>query len=219
MATKKTAPTTPVPPPVVVNGNEIEGLTKGMTQSQRLAALATRPSMAAAFTVKAFSGICNDVDEFDIIYELQKAGNEVVIGDMSRVEKMLVNQAITLDNIFNQMAQRAAKQQTFKGIEVFLRLAMKAQAQARSTAEALALLKNPQPYIRQANVTSGPQQVNNTYAGASAHTGIPTGAGNFQSEPNKLLEADHGQRLDTRAQGAAGRVNQTVEAVGAVHRA
>ena len=216
MATKKTEPTTP---PVVLNGTAIEGLNKTMTQSQAMASLATRSSGMAAFTVKAYSAFNTDTEESDIVLALQKAGDEVVAGDMGRVERMLVNQAITLDNIFNQMAQRAAKQQTFKGIEVFLRLAMKAQAQARSTAEALALLKNPQPYIRQANVTSGPQQVNNTYAGASAHTGIPTGAGNFQSEPNKLLEADHGQRLDTRAQGASGRVNQTVEAVGAVHRA
>ena len=54
-----------------------------------------------------------------------------------------------------------------------MRLALKAQAQARSTAEALALLKNPQPYIRQVNVTTGPQQVNNTYASASSNDGTP----------------------------------------------
>ena len=95
-----------------------------------------------------------------------------------------------------------------------MRLALKAQAQARSTAEALALLKNPMPYIRQANMTTGPQQVNNGYAGTPSHSGIQSGAGNIQSEQNKLLEADHGNYLDTRAQGAAGRVNQTVEAVG-----
>ncbi len=70
-----------------------------------------------------------------------------------------------------------------------MRLALKAQAQARSTAEALALLKNPQPYIRQANIANGHQQVNNTYASASAHTGIPTGAKNFESAQNRLLEA------------------------------
>ena len=95
-----------------------------------------------------------------------------------------------------------------------MRLALKAQAQARSTAEALALLKNPQPYIRQANMTTGPQQVNNAYADTPSHSGIQSGAGNIQSEQNKLLEADHGNHLDTRARGAASRVNQTVAAVG-----
>lgn len=208
MATIKSKPT---PPTVVLQGDGIEGLSKSMTQSQMMAALATRQTMAA-FTVKAYAAIAKDADEFDIIAELQKAGAEVVGGNMGRIEKMLVTQAITLDNIFNNLAQRSAKQETFKGIEVLLRLALKAQAQARSTAEALALLKNPQPYIRQANMTTGPQQVNNAYAGGS-------GAGNSQSEPNKLLEADHGNDLDTRAQGTASRVNQTVEAVDAVHRA
>jgi hypothetical protein len=67
--------------------------------------------------------------------------------------------------------------------------------------------------MKQANMTTGPQQVNNGYAGTPSHTGIQSGAGDFQSEPNKLLKADHGNYLDTRAQGAAGRVNQTVEAV------
>ena len=61
-----------------------------------------------------------------------------------------------------------------------MRLALKAQAQARSTAEALALLKNPMPYIRQANIANGPQQVNNCgaagelqeqYTQARAHAG------------------------------------------------
>ena len=72
-----------------------------------------------------------------------------------------------------------------------MRLALKAQAQAqaRSTAEALALLKNPMPYIKQANMTTGPQQVNSTYAGTPSHSGIQSGAGNSRSEPNKLLDS------------------------------
>ena len=216
MATKtetaKKAP--PATPPVVWNGTALEGLSKSATHSQNMAALATRPSVAAAFTVKAYAGIAKDTDEYDIIEELQKAGNEVIGGNLSRVEKMLINQAISLDSIFNSLAQKSSTQQTYKGIEVFMRLALKAQAQARSTAEALALLKNPQPYIRQANMTTGPQQVNNGYAGAPVQGSKPSGAGNFQSEPNKLLEADHGRRMDTRAQGAASRANPDLATVG-----
>ena len=150
----------------------------------------------------------------DLVTEMRKAGDEIVEGNMGRVERMLANQAMTLDAIFNNMAQRSHKQDSFKGIEVLMRLALKAQAQARSTAEALALMKNPAPYIRQANMTTGPQQVNNTYAGTPSHSGIQSGAGNSQSEPNKLLEADHGQRLDIGAQAAAGRANQKLETVG-----
>ena len=225
MVTKKTTAkkASATTPPVVMEGSGLEGVSKGATKSQNMAALATRPSMAAAFTVKAFSVITSideNIDEFDIIDELQKAGNEVVVGgDMSRVEKMLANQAISLDNIFNQMAQRSAKQETYKGIEVFLRLALKAQAQARSTAEALALLKNPQPYIRQANIAHGPQQVVNNGARSEQYAQAHAGAGNIQSEQNKLIEADHGQRLDTRAQGAAGGANPHMATVEAINRA
>jgi hypothetical protein len=151
--------------------------------------------------------------------ELRKAGEEVSSGDMSRIEKMLAHQALTLDAMFNNLALRSSKQDSFKGIEVLMRLALKAQAQARSTAEALALLKNPQPYIMQANMTTGPQQVNNAYLGAPSNSVMQSGAGNIQSEQNKLLEASDGNYLDTRAQGAASRVDPNMATVGKVHRA
>ena len=167
--------------------------------------------------MKRYLGGGDALEMPDLVVEMRKAGDEVVDGNMGRIERMLANQAMSLDAIFNNMAQRSHKQDTFKGIEVLMRLALKAQAQARSTCEALALLKNPQPYIRQANMTTGPQQVNNAYAGTPSHSCIQSGAGSFQSDPNKLLEADHGQRLDTRAQGAAGTTNQAVETVEAVH--
>lgn len=194
MAEKKTAAKkTPAKPPAVAdaNGYQIKaeewGFTKGDTDSQVLAALSTRSALTAT-TYKAFAGGGESLQVTDLMGELRKAGDEVASGNMSRVEIMLAHQALTLDAIFNNMAQRSHKQETFKGIEVLMRLALKAQAQARSTAEALALLKNPQPYIRQANMTTGPQQVNNAYAGIPSHSGIPSGAGKFQSEPNKLLE-------------------------------
>ena len=67
--------------------------------------------------------------------------------------------------------------------------------------------------------STGPQQVNNAYAGTPPHSDIRSGAENIQSEPNKLLEADHGQRMDIGTQGQASRVNQAVETVGSVQRA
>ena len=222
MATKKTTKATS---PAKRNPDAFEILKSEDTQSQALAKLATN-SVLSAVTLKRYSNAGDDSEVADLVTEMRKAGGEVVAGDMGRVERMLVNQAITLDAIFNNMAQRSGKQDSFKGIEVLMRLALKAQAQARSTAEALALLKNPMPYIKQANMTTGPQQVNNTYAGTPSHSGIQSGgtlehsaraqagAGNFQSEPNKLLEADHGQRLDIGAQAAAGRANQKLETVG-----
>ena len=170
-----------------------------------MAALSTRSALTAT-TYKAYAG-SEALQVTDLMGDLRKAGEEVVSGDMNRVEKMLVHQALTLDAIFNNLAQRSHKQDTFKGIEVLMRLALKAQAQARSTAEALALLKNPMPYIKQANVTTGSQQVNNSYAGAPLHSGIRSGAENFPSHPNKLLKANNEQWLDIGAEAAAVRVN------------
>ena len=137
-------------------------------------------------------------------------------GDMRPVEGMLYRQAKTLETMFTSLARRASGNDGLKQFQVNLTLALKAQAQCRSTLEALAEIKNPRPvqFVKQANMTTGPQQVNNAYAGTPSHSGIQSGAGNIQSEQNKLLEADNGNYLDTRAQGTAGRVNQTVEAVG-----
>lgn len=216
MAAKKSSPkTAPVTPPAKRDPNAFEVVKSGDTTSQALAKLATN-SVLSAVTLKRYSNAGDDLEVRDLVAEMRKAGDEVVAGDMGRVERMLANQAMTLDAIFNDMAQRSGRQDSYKGIEVLMRLALKAQAQARSTAEALALLKNPMPYIKQANMTTGPQQVNNTYAGGTfEHSArAQAGAENSQSEPNKLLEADHGQRLDIGAQAAAGRANQKLETVG-----
>jgi hypothetical protein len=199
------------------NGYKIKaeewGFTKGDTDSQVMAALSTRSALTAT-TYKAFAGGGDALEVTDLMGELRKAGEEVASGNMGRVEKMLAHQALTLDAIFNNMAQRSHKQDTFKGIEVLMRLALKAQAQARSTAEALALLKNPMPYIKQANMTTGPQQVNNTMPVHHRIRGIQSGAGNSQSEQNKLLEADHGQRLDIGAQARQAELIRQLETVG-----
>lgn len=188
------------------------------TRSQALAELVTGGVLSAA-ALKRYSGGGDDLEIPDLVVAVKKAGDEAVAGNLSRVERMLSNQLLTLDAIFNNLAERAGRQETYKGIETLMRLGLKAQAQARATAEALAVIKNPAPYIKQANMTTGPQQVNNTYANPSLHTGIQSGAGNSGSEQNKLLEVDHGQRLDIGAQAQAGRGHQTLEAVGTVHRA
>ena len=97
--------------------------------------------------------------------------------------------------------------------DTYMRLALKAQAQCRSTLEALAEIKNPRPvsFVKQANIANGPQQVNNgvkpdKYAQAHAHAEQNT------CWKNELLEHEHGNYLDTGAQGASGGANTHVEA-------
>jgi hypothetical protein len=156
-------------------------------------------------------GLCNDLDE-------QAA--KVEAGNMQPVEGMLFRQAKTLETMFTSLARRAANNDGLKQFQVNLTLALKAQAQCRATLEALAEIKNPRSvqFVKQANISNGHQQVNNG-ANPEQYAQAHTHAGNFQSAPNKLLEAENGQRLDTGAQGTTGRANQRVEAVGAVHRA
>ena len=212
MAAKKSSPkTAPATPPAKRDPNTFEVVASKDTTSQALAKLATT-SVLSAVTLKRYSGAGDALEVPDLVTEMRKAGDEIVEGNMGRVERMLVNQAMTLDAIFNDMAQRSGRQDTFKGIEVLMRLALKAQAQARSTAEALALLKNPMPYIRQANIANGPQQVNNGSFQNSTRT--RASAAKTQTPPNELLEHQHGNTLDIGAQAAAGRANQKLETVG-----
>ena len=180
-----------------------------LTRSQALAELTTN-SVQSALALKEYSSAGDDLKIPDLMGEMSKAAKEVVSGDMSRIERMLALQSLTLDAIFNNLVLRSGRQESLKSIEVMMRLALKAQAQARSTAETLALMKNPMPYIKQANIAHGHQQVNNGQT--------PTGAGNFKSAPNKLLEADHGERLEFGAQTEAGGTHKALETVGAVHR-
>ena len=177
-------------------------------RSEKLAAMATAGAFTAA-TMHTYTGAGEALGVTELLAAMRKAGDETVAGDMGRFERVLTNQFLTLDALFNNLAQRSGRQESFKGIEVLMRLALKAQSQARATAETLALMKNPMPYIRQANIAHGPQQVNN---------GTPTSAGKTQSPPNELLEHQHGNTLDIGAQAAAGRADPAMATVEAKHR-
>jgi hypothetical protein len=116
-------------------------------------------------------------------------------GDLSGLEATLTAQAINLDKIFNEMARRAASNmgQYRDSMEVYMKLALKAQSQCRTTLQTLAEIKNPQPvaFVKQANIAHGPQQINN---------GTPppeSRAEKNQNQPNELLEVNNGKRLDT----------------------
>ncbi len=180
-----------------------------VTTSNALAKLATTSALSA-FTLKQYVGCGDELEITDLLAAMKKAGDEAVAGDLNRVERMLANQMLTLDVLFDNLAQRAGKQETFRGMETMMRLALKAQSQARATAETLAVIKHPPPFIQQTNIASGNQQVNNVQH---------AGAGNSQSAPNKLLEeSQHGNNLVTGTQTTASRANQALEAVATVHR-
>jgi hypothetical protein len=198
------------------------GLTSDMTPSHLIASLTTR-SVNTAFTVKKFANVEDNIEVSDYILELQKAGNEVVEGNLGRLERLLTSQAIALDTIFNRLALKAAGAEYMNNYEGFMRLAFKAQAQSRCTVESLAMLKHPRPYISQTNIGQvGHNQVNNAITSSNdglhlqlqEKKAVGIGAEISETAPNKLLEANHGERLDIGAQAATGRANQRVETVG-----
>lgn len=135
-------------------------------------------------------------------------------GDLSELEALLTAQTTTLNAIFNEMARRAALNmgEHMPAMETYMRLALKAQSQCRTTVEALAEIKNPRAvaFVKQANIAHGHQQVNN---------GVPPAHGNNSIQSNELLEAQHGDYLDTGAAGATIPADSELATVGEINRA
>lgn len=182
------------------------------TESQMLAELALQPHVGNAFTVRNYCGLSDRVDVTDLAEQMKAATAEAVSGDTKRLEGMLAAQSLALDTIFQNLCHRAVKTSNIAHLEAYMRMALRAQNQARHTVETLSLVKNPRQlsFIKQQNVAQGHQQVNN-YA-------EPARAGEAPTAPNELLEAYDAVTLDTRAPSASGRADPQLAPVGALNR-
>jgi len=133
--------------------------------------------------------------------------------DLAHAEAMLINQASSLQALFVRLTERAMEQTQMPNLEGFMRMALRAQSQCRATLETLAAIKNPPiVYARQANVTTGPQQINNG-------TAAPPQAREIESEQTQLSGGTHELLQDARASGLASRVNPALETLGEIDRA
>ena len=112
--------------------------------------------------------------------------------------------------LFAKLASQALTVGHLDMMERYMRLALKAQNQARATLQTLAELKAPKQvaFVQQANI-GNQVQINN---GSKS-----TRTRKKRKAPNELLEIKHGERLDTRATGTAGRIDPAMAAVGAKH--
>lgn len=181
MATKKKAASKAAPSP------EIDKDT-----AKALAKIAIRPSANAAAVISEYGKMFGDHDISDLMDELVDSIEKVNDGDLKRCEGMLMGQAQALQSIFTNLARRAVNQEYLKNYEAFMRLALKAQSQCRQTLETLSNIKNPPVvYAKQANISNGPQQVNNGVPAHAPH------AEEINNQPNELLEVINGERLDT----------------------
>jgi len=211
VGTKSRSRTSPAASRKKIGSNKLS--VKAESEEQKAAALVrsvTSPTVRGAVTTQAFSKAFGETDLQSLVNELGKQCKRVRDGDLARAESLLMTQAHSLDAIFNELARRAALNmgEYLNATERYLRLALKAQSQCRATLETLATIKNPPViYAKQANIANGPQQVNN--GTVPAHVG-----GETSIEPNKLLEQQNEQRLDTGTQGAAIGADTSMATVG-----
>lgn len=164
----------------------------------------TEPETQAGATVQEWQGGFVDVDA--MAQELRRQTEKLKTGDMSRAESVLLAQAHTLDELFNNLARRAKRSEYLSQLETNLKLALKAQNQCRMTLETLSTIKNPPViYAKQANIAHGPQQINN---------GVPaTHTAENQKQQNELLTVNHGKTLDGGRTGESIGSYSTLEAM------
>lgn len=157
--------------------------------------------------LQALSCIINLGGDFDVnalMTELQSQSKAIHSGDMKRPESMLISQAHTLNSLATFLINKSLLQTDYRIYESFMRLALRAQNQARMTLETLSNIKNPPViYAKQANIAHGPQQVNNG----------PHAAQN-PNEQNKVLSVNHGETLDTSRESQAIGSNPEMAALG-----
>jgi len=218
MATKpktRSAPTPATFPRKAVSYTVEQGATEEEI-ARCYAAMATSPELASYRVIGASEAktvIGKDLDVPALLEHLRAQAGAVNRNDLSQAEAMLMNQATALQSLFARLAERGMGCNDAVPFEINMRMALRAQAQCRATLETLANIKNPPAvFARQANVTTGPQQINNGM-------GAPSRPREDEFPPSKLLEAGDGERMDTGTASAAGRANQELEAVGAIHGA
>jgi hypothetical protein len=173
------------------------------------------PELNAAGLMESFN-IHDKPDVLEMMAELVKRGDAIVRGDTKGIERMLIAQAHALDSMFASLARRAKNQDNLAPYEAHLKFALRAQAQCRATLETLAAIKNPPnvAFVKQANIASGPQQVNNHAASPASHTRVEEKT----NPPNELLEHEHAQRLDTGTARTASAGDPIMATVETVHR-
>ena len=196
------------------------------TPEERIARhVATVATVQATIGMELWLTKCVGEPDFTALaHKIRDQTNAMHSGDMKEIESMLFAQALTLQATFTALLRKAAANanEYLAATDIYLRFALKAQGQCRATLETLANIKNPRPlaFVKQANISNGPQQVNNGNVNAS-ETVVRAREEN-ENPQNELLtdtRATHGKPLDTRTKSKAGASNPRVATVETGHRA
>ena len=210
MATKKIAALTQ-------SKNTLEKKEDLDKENKRLAKCGLSPIALNALTSKDFSkSALGEIEICSAIEVMRGKVDEVSNGNLKGLETTLTAQATTLDTMFSSLALRANNSDTMPKLEIYMRLALKAQAQCARTIEVLATMKNPPViFAKQANISSGNQQVNN----GNLPNNSPAHAGKTLNQSNELLEVNHGsEKMDFRAETATIGKDKAMAAVDAIDR-
>lgn len=149
----------------------------------------------------------------DVARALSDKISTIQNGDMQPIEAMLIGQAQALQTMFVTLGRMAASKTQLAQYTAFMNMALKAQSQSRATIQALTELKYPRQatFVKQANISSGHQQVNNGNLDTNTHA--PAHARENQNPQNKLLEAQTNEWLDN---GTATTTSATHQAMATV---
>lgn len=191
------------------------------------AGLASNAAVSVWYTNPTLGG---GLSMADMVDSLEASGKAVNSGDMKAAEQMLAAQAVSLNAIFAEMARRAALNmgQYLDATDRYMRMALKAQSQCRTTLETLSTIKNPPVvFAKQANISNGPQQVNNgqqqvvnpATSNESSTRTYARAHGEAQPTSNELMRLEDGTRLDAGTQGAAIGPDTWLATVAAIDRA
>lgn len=198
------------PEPVKNKSRQIEVVCKaGDDPELATARVFVGPILLNANTAAIFSqGLFRELPPLaSVIAALDESAKRVNSNDMKDVEATLIGQATALNVMFGELSRRAATNmgEYLETSERYMRMALRAQNQCRMTLETLSNIKNPPViYAKQANITNGPQQVNN-----HAH------AGENKNQPIKVLEQGNDERMDGRTQSKASGGNSELETMDA----
>ncbi len=171
------------------------------SREQQVAEISLNPITLNTNTARVFSsGVFGELAITESIEVVRKMTDAVVQGsNLNELEELLTTQAVALNGIFNYLALRAHTNIGHypETVEKYMKLALKAQSQCRSTIEAINEIKNPSSatFVRQANIGNAVQVNNGKPNLTSTHAGARKGE--KQTEPKKLLAADQPATLPT----------------------
>jgi hypothetical protein len=176
------------------------------------------PCVTSAATVASYSpGLFGEASLTKLVGRLREQTTDVHNGNLRGAESTLVAQASALNGIFAELARRAALNmaQNLAAMDLYMKLALRAQNQCRMTLETLATIKNPPVvFAKQANIANN-QQVNNGPVVPATGAGE---TGKSQPEQSRLTH-DARQSLDFGAPAHAIGSDTALATVGEINGA